>query len=473
MSCIRFHLNGKTVEESRARPSITLLDYLRVHLGLYGTKEGCAEGDCGACTVVIGDPGAPGGPVYRAVNSCLLLLGEAHGRHVITVEGLAEGEVLHPVQEALVRHGGSQCGYCTPGVVMSLFEAAHRADFDRPWKLADQISGNLCRCTGYGPIRDAAKEVAGCQPPDRYAVLLSDGPAGPGESFRYTGEGQEFVRPRRLEDLWDALDSDARCAVAGGTTDLVLDAKQPARTIGRLVSLSGIEELRGVEKGERRWSIGAMTPLAELEEAAEEGLPMLASMLRYFGSRQIKNLGTVGGNLCTASPVGDLAPCFLALGASVILASRGGRREISIDRFFTGYRETALQPREIVASVAVPVPRENEIGAAFKVCKRRELDIATVSAAFLIELGNEGKISGARIAFGGMAATPSRAPSVEATLLGSEPSSASFAAAAAAIDSDFEPIGDHRGSASYRGALARNLVLEFGDSIEMRGGEAK
>ncbi len=472
MSCIRFHLNGNIIEESRVRPSVTLLDYLRIHLGLCGTKEGCAEGDCGACTVVIGDPGVPGGPVYRAINSCLLLLGEVHGRHVITVEGLAEGEVLHPVQESLVRHGGSQCGYCTPGVVMSLFEAAHRADLDRPWKLADQISGNLCRCTGYGPIRAAAKDVAGSRPADRYSALLKGGGANPRVSFHYTGEGQEFVRPGSLNELWDAIDSDADYRIAGGATDLVLDSSLPPRTLPRLIALSGIEELRGVRRGTEQWDIGAMTALSELEDAAPERLPMLANMLRYFGSRQIKNLGTVGGNLCTASPVGDLAPCFLALGASVVLASRRGKRSVPIEGFFTGYRETALRRGEIVASIDVPIPRDGAMSAAYKVCKRREVDIATVSAAFFLDLSMEGRISTARIAFGGMAATPARAPSAEAELLGSEPSSASFAAAASALGEDFEPISDHRGSAWFRGTLARNLVLEFGDSMEARRGEA-
>ena len=458
---LQFTLNGRKIEEHDSSPSLTVLDYLREHQGLHGTKEGCAEGDCGACTVVVLDRGAPGGPAFRALNSCLMLLGELHGAELLTVEGLAEGETLHPVQQALAEHGGSQCGYCTPGVVMSLYEAAQREKLGER-ELADQISGNLCRCTGYGPIRRAARQVAGTQPADRHTALAERADAGAPPFVRYRAAGQLFVRPASLDELWPLLAEHPRHRLVGGASDLTLDAAAALRAQPCLVSLRGIAELRGVRCDDNAMRIGATTPLADLEAVAVERLPMLAEMLRYFGSRQIKNLGTVGGNLCTASPVGDLAPCFLALGATLRLASADGGRSLSIDDFFTGYRRTALRPGEILLEVELPLPAADSLSTAFKVSKRRELDIAAVAAAFYLECGADSSIAVARVAFGGMAATPARAPSVVAALLGAELTPAAFEAAAAAVADDFEPISDLRGSAWFRSTLARNLVLELG-----------
>ena len=460
---LRFFLNDRLIEDERAQPTTTLLEYLREQLHLTGTKEGCAEGDCGACSVAILDAEAAGGASYRAVNACLVLLPMVQGRRVYTVEGLRlAGGAPHPVQDAMVRELGSQCGYCTPGVVMSLFEACYRRDLRESWQLDDQLCGNLCRCTGYRPIRDAARSVAATCPQDRFSEQLER----PGESIAFTREsaGRIYATPTDFAALWAHLAAHPQARLICGGTDLSLLITKRFIDLPELVSLEGLRELRGVTKLERGWQIGATTNLAELEAACLAELAAytpLLRMLRYFASRQIKNRATIGGNLCNASPIGDLAPVLISLGATAVLRSASGTRRVPLAEFFLAYRQTALQAGEILAAVELPDLPANARIAAYKVSKRRELDISTVAAGCYVELDPAGRVSEIRIAYGGMAATPARARNLEAALLGRSWSLAQVEAALPALAQDFRPIDDLRGSAWYRGTVAQNLVRGF------------
>jgi xanthine dehydrogenase small subunit len=463
MNTLRFNLNGTWVEESTVPPTTTLLRYLRDVRRMSGTKEGCAEGDCGACTVAVAEFGPDGRATWRAVNSCLVLLPMLQGKHVVTVEALkdAEDDAYHPAQVAMAKALGSQCGYCTPGIVMALFEATYREDLQQPWQLDDQLCGNLCRCTGYRPIRDAASSVAGCQPDDRFSQTL---PKLKPQSmqFRREGDGALFATPTTFDELWSLLEThpDARFVVGG--TDLSLEITKKFQVPPKLVSLEGLHELHTLRTGPVH-HLGAAVTIAELEGWAATHLPPLHRMVRYFGARQIKHRGTVGGNLCTASPIGDLAPALISLGASAVLRSRAGERRLPLEAFFVGYRKTALGAGEILAGVEVPALAPTTRAAAYKVSKRRELDISTVSAGFLVGVDASNRVTEARLAFGGMAATPKRAASAEAALVGSPWTEATVEAALKKLPEDFTPLSDHRGSAPYRALVAANLLRGFFD----------
>jgi xanthine dehydrogenase small subunit len=461
---VRFSLNDQPIVDVEASPTTTLLDYLREHRRLTGTKEGCAEGDCGACSVAILDPDGPEGPTFRAVNACLVLLPMVQGRRVYTVEGLRErtGE-YHPVQEAVVRELGSQCGYCTPGVVMALFEACYREDLREPWQLDDQMCGNLCRCTGYRPIRDAARAVAGTRPEDRFTRELAE--ARPAElEFQREEAARVYATPTSFADLWRVMTAHPQAKLICGGTDLSLTLTKRFVDLPELISVEGLPGLRGVSKVEGGWRIGATTTLADLEAfAASKGptfVPVLR-MLRYFASRQIKNRATVGGNLCNASPIGDMAPVLMCLGADVVLRSAAGSRVVPLTEFFLAYRQTALQAGEILEAVVLPELPANARAAAYKVSKRRELDISTVAGGFYVELDAEGRVTVARLCYGGMAATTARARGVEAALVGRPWSIAQVEAALPGLAQDFRPIDDARGSSWYRRTVAENLLRGF------------
>jgi xanthine dehydrogenase small subunit len=465
---LRFNLNGRQVEESRLPPTTTLLRYLRDKLALTGTKEGCAEGDCGACTVAIAELGEGGKPQWRAVNSCLVLLPMVQGKTVLTVEALrGDDGAYHPAQEAMAKALGSQCGYCTPGIVMSLFEATYRAELGKEgWRLDDQLCGNLCRCTGYRPIRAAAEKVAGTCPVDRFSEGLSKA-APQSMELRLETEGQKFFTPVRIGALWDVLDFVPEARFVVGGTDLSLEITKKFSKPPLLVSLEGIPELRVLEETAQGFRIGATATISELEPWAESRLPSLARMTRYFGARQVKHRGTVGGNLCTASPIGDLAPALISLGATAVLLSRAGERRLPLEAFFVGYRKTALQPKELLAAVEVQRPAAAARAVSYKVSKRRELDISTVAAGFLVEVGEGDTVIRAQLAFGGMAATPKRAVKTEAALLGQKWSAAAIEAALPKLAEDFTPLSDHRGSAAYRAKVAANLLRGFYDETRV------
>jgi xanthine dehydrogenase small subunit len=427
---IDFLLNGCPVS-AEADGHTTLLDHIRA-CGLTGAKEGCAEGECGACTVLM--VGSRGGTTtYIPVNSCLMLLPMAAGQEIYTVEALASGGALHPVQQAMVECGGSQCGYCTPGFVMSLFAEQYRHGRIGPCD-THAMSGNLCRCTGYRPIAAAAARL-GTAPADSWAARL----ARPAPSLA-AAECPGFIRPASLAECFAAW-REHSCAhwIAGGT-DLVVEANLRLRRFPCLVSLEAVSELRAFRETADRLEIGAGIPLAELSVLPREFLDLFASPL-------IRNRATLGGNLATASPIGDSAPLLLAMDARVRLASAHGERMIPLAEFFLGYRQTALAPGELIVSVILPKPLPSVI-RFYKAAKRRMDDISTVAAAFAI--GADGRL---RIAYGGVAPTPLRALDAEAA---SGPQRTREILART-----LKPISDHRGSAAYRLALAQNLLDRF------------
>ena len=461
-----FTLNGQKVVVDDVSSNTTLLDFMRSK-GRTGSKQGCAEGDCGACTVALVTRDASGKPCYRAVNSCIALLPMFAGREVVSVEGLQEkGESgkLHPVQEKMVEHYGSQCGYCTPGFTVSLFEAYYRKGCTEPWQISDQLCGNLCRCTGYRPIRDAAMaSLAGRQSADEgsdvFAQKLKRPVAELGQ-LDYDGHGERFIRPTSLANLFKALTAtpDARLV---GATEIGVDINKKARRFPCLVSTEAVGELTQIMATEGAWNVGSAATLTAVEEALGDEYPSLQKMLRVFAARQIRNRATFGGNLATASPIGDGAPILLALDASLVLASSKGERTIALSDFFLGYRKTALAEGEIIKTIVIPRSIGKTVHADFfKVSKRRELDISIVAAAFSLELARDGKVSKARLGFGGVAATPIRAKKAEAALLGRTVSEAADDVAVV-LSQEFQPIDDVRSGAEYRRGLIVSLWKKF------------
>ena len=460
MECIRFHLNDIQVTEEAVGPNTTVLDYLRENRRLTGTKEGCAEGDCGACTIAVLEPNAPGGPTFRAVNSCLMLLPMLHGKRVYTVEGLKTGTSYHPAQTAMAEALGSQCGYCTPGIVMSIFAATYRDDMDADWKSDDQLCGNLCRCTGYRPIRDALHTVSGTRPQDRFLETLAESePTYSG--LQYHAGNQRFFAPTSEEELFELMEAHPDHRFVCGATDLGLDVTKRHARFDTLISLEAMASLRQVEKGEAGWSIGATVPLSEIETSMESAFPSLTRILRYFGARQIKNRATLGGNICNASPIGDTPPILISLNAQVVLLSKNGERKLPLESFFLAYRKTALAPGEILARVEIPFSQPQSRFGAYKVSKRRELDISAVCAGMRIDVNEDGIVTDACFAYGGMAATTLRANHAENAVKGQPWNEATVEAAMTAIANDFTPLDDHRGSKWYRSNLAANFLMGF------------
>lgn len=462
---IEFWLNDRRIETQAVAGTTTLLRYLRDELAMTGTKEGCAEGDCGACTVVVLEEREGAEPTFRSVNACLLFLPMLQGRRVYTVEGLKTAEALHPAQEALVRTRGSQCGYCTPGIVMSLFEATYRDDVDAPWKVDAQLAGNLCRCTGYRPIREAGHQVAGTRPGDRFLTAMKQYEAkGKALELRAVdglAGDQLYLQPADLEAFFAARRRHPDAVLLAGGTDLGLAVTKQHRHFPVVIGLEALDELRVLERTDEGWRIGAGVRLTRVLETAADDFPALRKMLRWFGSRQIRNRATLGGNLGTASPIGDTAPVLSALGATVVLVGPEGERRVALEDFFTGYRQTVLAPDELILAVEVPFTPAEAFASSFKVSKRREMDISAVAAGMYVEV-REGVVRAVRLRYGGMSALAgARATKTEAALLGGPWSEEAVRAAMPLLDEDFQPLSDHRATAAYRSTVARNLLLGF------------
>lgn len=456
---IRFVLNGGPMEVSEAPLHLTLLQWLRAN-GHTGSKEGCAEGECGACAVALiaSEPGEDGCR-FEPINSCLLPLHAVHGRHVVTVEGVApSAEQLHPVQKAMVEQGGSQCGYCTPGFVVSLFCEYYRpgrTEFD-----PESISGNLCRCTGYRPILDVGRQMPLPDANDERIVQLKRR-ADPLPAL--SGAASGFYRPTTLAEAWDIFELRPGAIAISGGTDLMVYANQRHDRWSTVVSLEAIAELQELSQAADEVVLGAGVPLSRVERWVSRHAPELTSMRELFplfSSRLIKNRATLGGNLATASPIGDSAPLLISLDATVELVSRDGARRVGLAEFFSGYRRTALKPQELIRAVRIPRPAP-QWQRFYKVSKRVLDDISTVAAAFALSLDRDGLVQRLGAAFGGIAATPLAAPSLERSALGKPWNEATLAALLDEAQHIGTPQDDFRGSGEYRRAMVGKLLEKF------------
>ncbi|MDB5510243.1 MAG: xdhA [Hyphomicrobiales bacterium] len=465
-SAIRFRFRGREVELAAFAPRTTLLDWLRIDQGATGTKEGCAEGDCGACTIVL--VRRRGGEVsFAPVNACILLLGQVDGAEIVTVEDLAEGTILHPVQEAMVEAHASQCGFCTPGIVMSLF-ALHESASVPPARdtIRDQLAGNLCRCTGYRPIVEAAERAgtrAGASP--RWWGCDDAG----GDLFVGRDE-QFFAAPDSIETLAALLVKHPDATLVSGATDVGLWITKGLQDIRKIVWLGRVAGLDAVSDEDGSLKLGAGVTLADALPLLREIHPDLGEVMRRFGSVQVRASGTVGGNLANGSPIGDLAPCLIALGATLELRHGGVTRTLPLEDFFVAYRKQDRRAGEFVTSVTIPKLAASDQFRAYKVTKRLDEDISAVLAAFRFEVV-DGRIGRARIAYGGMAGIPARARSAEGFILGARlEDEKSWRGGLTALALDFTPLDDQRASAAYRSLVARNLLKKA--LMEMRGAPA-
>jgi xanthine dehydrogenase small subunit len=462
---IRFWRHGRVVEVTGFHPRTTLLDYLRLEERKLGTKEGCAEGDCGACTVALGRAG--GGRVrYEPVNACILLLGQVDGAEVVTVEDLAVGDALHPVQAAMVESHGSQCGFCTPGIVMSLFALYHEAD--RPLRreaVNDALAGNLCRCTGYRPIVDAALTACGDGPQDSFTEAGERNAAGlaalaDGRDV-FVGDAARFFAAPATEDALAALYArHPDATLVAGCTDVGLWITKGMAALEKIIWLGRVAGLDAIEDGSDALAIGAAATHARAHAPLARIDADLGELMRRFGSLQVRASGTVGGNIANGSPIGDLAPALIALGSELELRRGESTRTMPLESFFVAYRRQDRLPGEYVRRVSVPKLKAHETFRAYKVSKRFDEDISAVMGAFRLTLDGR-RIAAARIAFGGMAGTPARALQAEQALAGislDDPSS--WGEALAAIGHDYRPLDDHRASAAYRTIVARNLLFK-------------
>jgi xanthine dehydrogenase small subunit len=462
---LRFLLNAAEVRLDRVRSDATLLDFLRLDMALRGTKEGCAEGDCGACTVLVGRLGA-GGLVYEAVNACIRLMGSLDGCHVVTVEHLrGEDGRLHPIQRAMADNHASQCGFCTPGFVMSLYALWMAAPAPSVAQVETALQGNLCRCTGYAPILRAAQAVAGDPARDplvaeRASVMARLQALRDGARLEIATGDDRLIAPASLDDLAAARAEHPDATIVAGATDVGLWVTKFMRPISPAIFVGHLDELRRIEATPDGLRVGACVTYADFAEVLAAHFPRLAEYWSRIGGAQVRNMGTIGGNVANGSPIGDTPPVLIALGATVTLRRGGARRTLAVEDFFIDYGRQDREPGDFVESLFIPFAPDDQPFAAYKVSKRRDEDISAVCAAFGLRIA-DGRIAGARLAYGGMAATPKRARAAEAALIGQVWDEAALALAQAAIARDFTPIGDWRASADYRARVARNLLRRF------------
>ncbi|TQI76251.1 xanthine dehydrogenase small subunit [Bosea sp. AK1] len=469
---LRFLLGDRLVEIDHCDPTLTVLDWLRLDRRMTGTKEGCAEGDCGACTVVVGRLDR-GRLRYEAINACIRFLPTLDGCQLLTVEHLkgADGS-LHPVQQAMVECHGSQCGFCTPGFVMSLLALRLNEAEPSIGRIEDALAGNLCRCTGYEPIITAGHRMDEIAPreADRFLLereavatrlaLLNDA-----ETLALQGDGGRFYAPATIDALADLVAAHPQATLVAGATDVGLWVTKAMKRLDPVISLGRIEALRAITDEGSHLRFGAMAGHIDVRAALTALSPQLDELMRRFGGEQVRNAGTIGGNIANGSPIGDLPPALIALDATLVLARRSEagieRRSIPLESFFIDYRKQDRRPGEFVESVLVPKLADGMLFHASKVSKRFDEDISAVCGAFRLTLGSDGQISEARLAYGGMAGIPKRAKAAEAALIGQHWNEGAVTAAIAALPQDFSPLDDMRASAHYRLTIAGNLLRRF------------
>ncbi len=475
---VRFVLDGKIVEAQGERRTTTVLDYLREQLQRTGTKEGCAEGDCGACVVMVGELNAAGNGVdYVPVNSCIQLLPTLDGKSVKTIESLKKADgSLHPVQDEMIKCHGSQCGFCTPGIVMSLVNLVQVLPSPSRQQITDSLSGNLCRCTGYTPIIDAAfkavekkselklddhadvallKEIQRAHTP----TLTLDGDIIVQPVVR-TKKGNEFVSPATLAEAADYLLKNPTTTLLAGSTEIGLQVNKKFSRPEHIMYLGNVAELRQVTETAQAWRMGAAVSLTQVETLIAKAYPDFAEVLRRFGSPPIRSTATLAGNIANGSPIGDSMPCLMALGASLVLRRGDKKRKVLLENFYTGMKKNVMEAGEFIEAVELPKPVAGQVFRAHKVSKRFEQDISATCAAISYTLQG-GKLSGVKLAYNGLAPSPCRAPKLEAVLEGKSPTAVKAADLDAAITASFTARDGLRATWAYRALVARNLVIDF------------
>lgn len=465
---IRFLLNDRAVAIPSAGASDTLLDFLRLEKRLRGTKEGCAEGDCGACTVLVGRQ-LGGQLVYETVNACIRFLGSLDGCHVVTVEHLRgkDGE-LHPVQQAMVDHHGSQCGFCTPGIVMSLYALWMNDPNPDTAAIEKALQGNLCRCTGYAPIVRAAKAASSHGLPEADPLVLERAAVesklrelADGSRVECGPETDRVIVPANVDDLADVLGQYPDATIVAGSTDVGLWVTKFMRGISPAVFIGNLAEIQEIRVSGGRLSIGAGVTYTQAFDAISQQFPQLKDFWERIGGEQVRNMGTIGGNIANGSPIGDTPPPLIALGGSVTLRRANDQRTVPLEEFFIAYGKQDREASDFVERIDIPLLTADDRFAAYKISKRRDEDISSVCTAIWVRLNDDASISKARICYGGMAATPKRATNAETALVGGKLDEQTMQDAMAALESDFQPITDMRATAQYRMMTAKNLLRRF------------
>ena len=467
---ISFIRKDRIEEIKNPDPNETLLNYIRTKLKKTGTKEGCAEGGCGACTVVI-DELQNNEINYRSVNSCITFLPTLQGKQLILVEDLvSENGSLHPVQEAMVNYHGSQCGFCTPGFVMSLFSMFKKNSVIKDDVIKDSIAGNLCRCTGYQPIINAAKSLINKNKIDHFSInkkktinLLKK---INNKSLAIYKKEKKYFAPRYIQELKKIIKKNINSDFLSGGTDLSLNVTKDRKDINSIIYMNSVRELNYIKNNNEYIEVGASTPLIEFESYIKKYYSDFTKILKRYGSPQIRNVGTIAGNIATASPIGDCLPLLLSLNAQIVLQDLKKTKVIFIDNFFINYRKTKLKKGQFIHSIRIPIYKNNKF-KAYKVSKRFDDDISSVCGAFNLKI-IKNKVENARIAYGGMASTPKRAFACEKILLNSLITDVLIYKAQDALEKDFAPISDMRASGSYRMEIAKNLLKKCFEEINQK-----
>ena len=459
---INFVWENKICSASNPDPNETILNYVRLKLKKTGTKEGCAEGGCGACTVVLGEL-KNNNIIYKAINSCISFVPSLEGKELILVEDLvSKNGSLHPVQDAMIKYHGSQCGFCTPGFVMSLFAMYKNFSSYNSENIKDSISGNLCRCTGYRPIIDAAKSLNNVSRSDKFnknkKKTLNLLKKIRMENLSLKNGNKKYFSPKSINELQKIIKKNPNPTFLSGATDLSLNVTKERKEINNIISLNSIKELKFIKERNNNIEVGAATSLIEFELFIKKYYPDFNSILKRYGSVQIRNLATMAGNIATASPIGDTLPLLLSLDAKLVLQKKSNKTVLPLKNFFISYRKTRLKKGQFIHSIIIPIFKKN-IFKAYKISKRIDDDISSVCASFNLEIINK-KIKNVKIAYGGMAPIPKRATNCEKILINSIFSEEIFKKAEKKLEKDFAPIDDMRASKGYRMEIAKNLLTK-------------